>query len=438
MTVLAAEDARAATTAPGWAAWKRIAFRFACAYWIAFLVTYLPGFFDDVDPTSWISKGARAVLSRVVPWVGLHVFRVTVPLTVSGSGDKLFDWVQAFCVLAAGLVGGAVWCIVDRRRHEYDLADMWLRVVLRYALAVPMLSYGMFKVIKLQFQSAQIDRLLEPYGRSSPMGLLWTFMGYSTGYNFFTGLVETAGGLFLLTQRSMPMGALLVVIGMTNVVLLNFTYDVPVKLYSSNLLLMGIFLLLPYTHRLLSVLVFNRPTDAAPERPRPATPRGRRAMIALKVAATVFVLYLGAWAPIRFRMTNPGDFATPPPLYGLYDVVEHTRAGVAVPPLFTDATRWRRVAYNRTGSVSIYFADDTSRRFRAKDDAVHGTLELTFGTRSDQKEVLQYARAADGSLVVRGTFASAPIEATLRPVPLDSFLLVSRAFTWIQESPFNR
>jgi hypothetical protein len=39
------------------------------------------------------------------------------------------------------------------------------------------------------------DRLLKPYGESSPMGLLWTFMGYSTGYNLFTGGAEALGGL---------------------------------------------------------------------------------------------------------------------------------------------------------------------------------------------------------------------------------------------------
>src|SRR5262245_10939795 len=104
-----------------WPAWRRIAFRFASAYWIAFLLTYLPGFFDEID-SSWMSKAARAVLTRVVPWVGLHVFGISVPTAQSGSGDKLFDWVQAFCVLVTGTAGGTLWCIVDRKRRHYDFA----------------------------------------------------------------------------------------------------------------------------------------------------------------------------------------------------------------------------------------------------------------------------------------------------------------------------
>lgn len=437
MTVLASDETTS-PPAPRWSTARLFTFRFACAYWIAFLVAYLPGFFDGSPATRWLGRPARFLLERLIPWVGTHLFGVAVPLGPSGSGDKMFDWVQAFCVVTIAVVGGTLWCVFDRKRREYEWLESWLRVVLRYSLAVPMLSYGMVKVIKLQFPSAPIDRLLEPYGRSSPMGLLWTFMGYSTGYNLFTGLVETLGGLFLLMRRTTPLGALLVVIGMTNVVVLNFTFDVPVKLYSLHLLLMGIFLLLPDAKRLLSVLVFNRPTDAAAERQAPATSRGRRVMFAVKAAAVALVLYLGISRPIAFRLTNGGDFAGPPALYGLYEVTKHTRAGVPVPPMFNDPTRWRRVAFNRSGVVSVYFADDTMQRFRAKDDAASHTLELPYGTRPDQKHVLQYERTADGTLMVHGTFAYTPIEATLRPVPLDSFLLVSRGFNWIQELPFNR
>jgi len=421
-----------------WRSSRRTFFRFASAYWTAFLVTYLPGFLDDVPAMQWLARRARRPIEWLVVWVGRHAFGMTVSLTQSGSGDKLFDWLQLFCVFAFASIVGTVWCIADRKRGEYDRLESWLRVALRYSLAVPMLAYGMFKVIKLQFPSASIDNLLEPYGRASPMGLLWTFMGYSRSYNFFAGLVEVMGGLFLLTQRTTPMGALLVVVGMTNVVLLNFTYDVPVKLYSTHLLLMGVFLLLPDARRILSVLAFNRPTDAAPLRPEPATARGRRIRIGLKAAAVIAVMYLGTSGAIRYRLTKPADFATAPALFGLYDVIEHTRGGVAVPPLFTDATRWRRVAYNRSGMLSVYFGDETTRRFRAKNDEASHTLELATGPRPNDKEVLQYEREGDGTLKLEGTFTYTPIEVTLRPVPLDSFLLVRRQFTWIQEAPFNR
>src|SRR5947199_1204250 len=105
-----------------------------------------------------------------------------------------------------------------------------------------MLSFGAYKVIKSQFPAPSLDRLLEPYGDSSPMGLLWTFMGASKAYTIFGGFAEMLGGALLTVRRTTLLGALVCIGVITNIVMLNFSYDVPVKLYSTHLLLMAIFL----------------------------------------------------------------------------------------------------------------------------------------------------------------------------------------------------
>ena len=56
-------------------------------------------------------------------------------------------------------------------------------------------------------------------------------MGYSRPYAIFCGLVETVGGLLLFWQRTTTLGALIVAASMANVAMLNFSYDVPVKLF---------------------------------------------------------------------------------------------------------------------------------------------------------------------------------------------------------------
>jgi hypothetical protein len=55
-----------------------------------------------------------------------------------------------------------------------------------------------------------------------------------------------------------PRGALVSIGVMSPVVALNFCYDVPVKLYSSHLLAMKVFLILPDLRRLLNLFVFCR------------------------------------------------------------------------------------------------------------------------------------------------------------------------------------
>jgi hypothetical protein len=69
-------------------------------------------------------------------------------------------------------------------------------------------------------------------------------MAASTAYTFFCGLTEVTAGTLLLFRRTLTVGALVAVAALVNIVLLNFCYDVPVKLYSSHLLMMALFLLI--------------------------------------------------------------------------------------------------------------------------------------------------------------------------------------------------
>ena len=116
----------------------------------------------------------------------------------NGSGERAYDYVQLFCFFAFSLAAAAVWSIVDRRRTQYDKLFGLLRVYVRYVLACTMLSYGMSKVFRLQFGEPLPNRLLQSYGDSSPMGLLWTFMGYSAPYTICSGIDASK---FLLINR---------------------------------------------------------------------------------------------------------------------------------------------------------------------------------------------------------------------------------------------
>ena len=127
-----------------------------------------------------------------------------------------------------------------------------LRSYLRYVLAAAMLGYGLAKVSWDFNQFATIGdfQLEKKWGDSSPMNVVWSFMGASRAYTVFAGLGEVVGAILLLFRRTTILGAMVVVGVMTNVVMLNYCYDIPVKLYSSHLLMMAVYLLLPEAGRL--------------------------------------------------------------------------------------------------------------------------------------------------------------------------------------------
>src|SRR5689334_14063011 len=223
---------------PLWSPAKKVLFRFAFCYLLLYSFPF-PLYY--IPYVGMIGMWTFQMWNKLVPWVGQQLFGVTITVFPNGSGDTTFNYVQVFVFLVIATVATLVWSLLDRRRRNYARLYEWLRVYTRFVLAVAMIGYGTAKVFPSQFPMPSFDRLMQPYGDSSPMGLLWTFMGASVAYNVFTGLGELVGGLLLVFRRTTLLGALVCIGVMANVVMLNFSYDVPVKLYSTHLLLMAVF-----------------------------------------------------------------------------------------------------------------------------------------------------------------------------------------------------
>ena len=136
------------------------------------------------------------------------MFGVDATIQPNGSGDTTWNYVQVFCFLVLALAATAIWTFLDRRRADYARLDDWLRVYVRFALSLTMLLYGAIKVIPSQFPAPSLDRLVQPFGDASPMGILWTFMGASAAYTIFSGAREMLGGLLLVARRTTLLGAL--------------------------------------------------------------------------------------------------------------------------------------------------------------------------------------------------------------------------------------
>ena len=176
----------------------RLLFRFLFCYYLLYmapahgsanLLEMLPG-------TSWLTRPYMKMWDGVETWVAVHVFHLSGEVTtrfLTGSGDTTLDYIELLCFVVLALCAALVWSVLDRRRLEYRRLHSWLRVLVRYTLAVTMFTYGFAKIFPLQFRTPGFARLMEPYGEFSPMGALWWFMGASTAYIIFSGAAEVAG-----------------------------------------------------------------------------------------------------------------------------------------------------------------------------------------------------------------------------------------------------
>jgi hypothetical protein len=285
--------------------------------------------------------------------------------------------------------------------------------------------------------SPSLDRLLQPFGDASPMGLLWTFMGASAGYSLFTGGAEMLGGLLLTARRTTLLGALVCVGVMSNVVMLNFCYDVPVKLFSSHLLAMAVFLTAPALGRLANLFLLNRRVEPVEFRPLFRTDWLNASALVLR---TVFVVGVtGFWLFVSYvTLMTIGDLAPRPQYYGVWNVEEFEVDGEVRPPLVTDASRWRRVIFDDPTRIGIQLMSDTRQRYTFQLDADKNKLSLTKLDDPTWQSVVSYREPEPGLLALEGTFDGRRVRARLRRVDASQSRLVSRGFHWISEYPFNR
>jgi hypothetical protein len=345
-------------------------------------------------------------------------------------------YVQALCVLVLAALGTLIWSLLARTRPVPPRVANAFRVYVRYAMAAVLLSYGFAKIPPTQFQPPGPELLVRTYGDSSPMGLLWTFMGFSPAYTMFAGLMEIIPGLLLLFRPTATLGALIGAATMTNVVALNFCYDVPVKLFSVHLLCALLVIAAPDARRLLDFFVLNRPVVAVVLRaPETGT---RRTVIAGMKAALVLMLLAGNVVGGYQAWYSFGPGAPKAALAGVYDVESFAVNGEARPPLWTDATRWRRLLIARRGGfLVVQWMGGLNERFLLKHDEKAGTFVLSVMGGKDTF-TLSRTMSDPGRLLLEGPFRNGQIKVALKKVADAAFPVNARGFHWIQELPYNR
>ncbi len=381
----------------------------------------------------------RSLWERIVPPVGHHLLGVEGPIVaaMTGSGDSMFSWVQTFCEMVLALAVAGVWVALDRRGSRDRATAEVLRVTVRYSLAWAMLGYGIVKLCKTQFPFPGGERLLQPYGESSPMGLLWTFMGYSTPFNVFAGALESVGALFLFFRRTTMLGALMLAGVMSNVVMLNLCYDVPVKLYSMQLFGLTLLLLARDGQRLLSFLVLNRATAAAPIAAALPWPRLERVRPWLKAVVIAGMLWQIVSEEVEYRASYGPD-APAPRYFGVWAVESFVADGELHPPLTTDEARWSAVSVTRNGRFIVVGMSGGWQRFSLTQSEDGATFTIKSMERPAEEWSLAVAPASETELELRGRVGEHDLVVGLRRRELGEFPLASRGFHWVSESPYNR
>ena len=344
------------TYVPWWPLWQRILFRFFFVYlllqiapwnWIPF-----PRFFPILR---WIGQGT----DFAVQTANAHLFHVRDTLIkTNGSGDTSWAYAQFELYLTFSVFVCVVWSLLDRKRVNYRRLDYWFRTIVRYSVATYALSYGIIKLFALQMAFPTISQLATPLGDLLPMRLSWLFLGYSPPYQTFSGVIEVIAGLLLLNRRTITLGLIVAAGAFVNVLMINLSYDVPVKLFASHMMLACSYLLATDARRLTAFFLLNRavPGTLAYE-PNFARPWQRYTAMAVKAGMILLILLI----PLNKAYQRSQRLANTPPARpfrtGVYNVVHYAVNGDTLPAVLSDSIRWRDVIFDNNDQGSVNTTD---------------------------------------------------------------------------------
>lgn len=290
-----------------------------------------------------------------------------------GCGDLPRDF-KFFPIAGAAALGGALlWSLIDRQKKDYARLRYGLQILTRYFLAYIIMQYGAAKVIDMQF-SPSLTNLDTRVADMSPMGVAWSFFGYSFSYEFFIGCSQIIAAFLLVFRRTATLGAILMVTIMANIVFVNFAFDVCVKFFSCSYLVMSLYLLIDDAPRLVNFLLLNRP---AGKRIYPDLFRTLRARRIFNVIC-VFVLILALGYPTYKTNKSRIEYGIGKHtvLYGVWTVDSLLTNNDTLTARLRSDSGWKKMILDNFSSASIKSWTKTEGYFSYGIDTIKRNLTL--------------------------------------------------------------
>ena len=456
----------AAPPSAPWSPAVRLGFRIAFLYFFCFTILGANGTLLQAFPVvgGWIQGKLNWPFNHLSEFTGRHLFHLTglaAHWHHSESGDSTMNWIQSGLFLTFALAGGILWTFIAALRNsprtEYRTLHAWLRFLLRLTCGMFMIGYGLAKVFPLQMPPPSVAVLNEPFGNLSPMTLLWNLIGLNPVYEIICGSAEVLGGILLLYRRTALAGALFSAFVITNVVLFNFCFDVPVKLFSVDLLLACLFLALPDLLSLCRFFWSHKPSAPTATWVPPASRRaGRIAILVTEIVfAASFLIVQPIFMAIGWHHLQVA-LRTPSPLVGAWHL-DATRPasgafidpkGLPITDLYvapssraytrsTDGQLWLSGVNldlkKHTVRINCYFIDPPTNYAWQLSDPNH--LILTSVPPTSPKPDPKHKAAAPTKPAA--PFTPAVLTLTRTPTP-DHYPLLERGFHFISEWRYER
>jgi hypothetical protein len=242
-------------------------------------------------------------------------------------------------------------------------------------------------------------------------------------------------------RKTTLVGSLLTIAVMTNVLMINMFFDVPVKLLSIILLLIAVLItslnFKPIWNFFVKGVTTKKYTRAFPFKDR------EWKIIGYTIKGIIVTAILGIQTySIGIQYLNK---PAPLGIAGIYEVEKFVLSSEPLPPITTDSTRWNRIIIDdiNPGRIAIDFMNGDRVQFYAEINEISKTiagkapLHPEYFKDSYSEFTVSWDSISDMELSIQGSLGKDSIYVRLKKTPIEKIPLLNRGFNWINEVPYN-
>jgi len=234
-----------------WPFLLKTVFLFLGTYFFLYMLNSVSKVSETLGPFFWDS-----IIPSFAKFCG---YEDTVKISYRG-GDYVYNFFKICFYAIVAFVTTVLLLLVDFKRDNYNALLQWLTVCVRYFVFYMMFSFSIMKFLPIQFPPLTEDVLNTKLGDFSPGSLLFTYMSYSRPYVLLVATLQMAGGLLLLSRKTVLIGALISIGIMFNVLMVNLCYNYSQKILCIHLVIMLLYLILLNGKALFKFFVLRKPS----------------------------------------------------------------------------------------------------------------------------------------------------------------------------------
>ena len=353
-------------------------------------------------------------------WESINVLvcrLINIELDSPILSDSKGLYIHLLSILVLSAIISFVWGKI--LKNEDNKRKYYFNVYVSYYLSLQLIIYGLNKVFLLQFPSPTANILFTNIGAISKDLLFWTTMSSSPLYNYFMGGVELLCAGFLLFSKTRLLGAFLSVGIFLNIVFINFSFDISVKVYSLFLLFSSSYLISPYLSLLHRFFIKGEQVKLDVGYPEFINLKYVNVLPLLKVLMISTFLYVGV-KPYSNSIKAQGKASNSNGFSEAYKVISYKANGVELNNI---DLAWERVYFHPR---SYFIIENNQEEF--------SDYELILSSNSKQlilnHSVLNYQLLANGNIKLFGVWNEKALAVTIEPINHKKLPLLDDQFHW--------